>query len=329
MGGLWRKIPMTYGLMWIGSLALAGIPPFAGYFSKDIVLEAAWADHTWFGHYAYWMGIAAAFMTAFYSWRLLIMTFHGESRASKKVIDHAHESPAVMLGPLVVLAAGALFAGMIFYQGFVGSASHGDGHSVEHAVEQVVEEHSEDHKIVIAEDHAEEVKGEAHTVEEEAPAAHLPMSKEVFWGDAIRVRAENDTVEAAHNVPFWVKKLPLVVALLGIALAYLFYLSKPGLPERFKAIFTVPYMLFFNKWFFDEIYDRLFTQTAFKLGNFFWVSGDQNMIDRFGPDGSVKATQKLAGMFSRFQTGFVFQYAFVMMIAVIGILSWFVFRSGM
>ncbi len=127
MGGIWKKIPVTYALMWIGSLALVGIFPFSGYFSKDIVLEAAWADHTWFGHYAFWMGIAAAFMTAFYSWRLIIMTFHGAPRASKKVMSHIHESPGVMLGPLMVLAVGAMFAGFVFYEPFVGDSGSAHG----------------------------------------------------------------------------------------------------------------------------------------------------------------------------------------------------------
>ena len=315
MGGIWRKIPITYGLMWIGSLALAGIPFFSGYYSKDIVLEAAWADQTWFGHYAYWMGISAALMTAFYSWRLLIMTFHGQPRASEKVMSHVHESPAVMLGPLVVLAAGALFAGMVFYQGFVGSAHHGEDHSVEH----VVDAHDEEDA------HKDSKHAEEEHVEEEH---HEALSKEVFWGDSIRVRGENDTVEAAHNVPFWVKKMPLAAGLLGIALAYLFYIRKPGLPEKIKSIFSALYKLFFNKWFFDEIYDLVFTRTAFKRGRVFWLAGDQNTIDRFGPDGSAKTTQKLAGLVSRFQSGFIYQYAFVMMIAVIAIMSWFVFKGG-
>ncbi|MDZ7714053.1 MAG: NADH-quinone oxidoreductase subunit L [Rhodovibrio sp.] len=122
MGGIWRTIPYTYAMMWIGSLALAGLPPFAGFFSKDIVLEAAWAAPGGAGQFAFWMGILAAFMTAFYSWRLLFMTFHGESRAPKKVLDHAHESPWVMLGPLVVLSVGAVLAGWVGYEAFVGDS---------------------------------------------------------------------------------------------------------------------------------------------------------------------------------------------------------------
>lgn len=320
MGGIWKKIPVTYGLMWVGSLALAGIPPFAGYFSKDIVLEAAWADHTWFGHTAYWLGIAAAFMTAFYTWRLLIMTFHGTPRASEKVMSHVHESPAVMLGPLVVLATGALFAGLVFYQGFVGSAHHGEGHGV--VAEHADEGHGDAHAVAEP-DHADEIGHDG-----EAVAHHEPMSKERFWGGSLKVLGENDTVEAAHGVPFWVKKLPLLMGLLGIGLAYLAYLLRPGIPEKIKTMFAAPYTLFFNKWFFDEIYHALFVKPAFKLGQVFWTAGDQNVIDRLGPDGSAKAVRKLAGVLSRFQSGYVFQYAFVMMIAVIGIVSWFVFKSG-
>jgi NADH-quinone oxidoreductase subunit L len=115
MGGVWKKMPVTYAYMWIGSLALAGIPLFAGYYSKDMILEAAFAAHTPFGTFAFWMGIVAAFMTAFYSWRLLLLTFHGTPRSSKKVFDHAHESPAIMNAPLLLLAVGAVVAGALGY----------------------------------------------------------------------------------------------------------------------------------------------------------------------------------------------------------------------
>ncbi len=123
MGGIWKLIPVTYALMWIGNLALAGIPPFAGYFSKDIVLEAAWASHTGVGNYAFWLGLMAAMLTAFYSWRLLFMTFHGAPRADEKVMAHVHESPKVMLIPLLVLATGAVLAGLVGYNSFVGEGA--------------------------------------------------------------------------------------------------------------------------------------------------------------------------------------------------------------
>ena len=120
MGGIYKKIPYTYAFMWIGSLALVGLPVFAGYYSKDMILEAAYASHTPLGEMAFWFGMMAAVMTAFYSWRLLIMTFHGKPRASKKVMDHVHESPAIMNAPLIVLALGAIFSGMWGYEYFVG-----------------------------------------------------------------------------------------------------------------------------------------------------------------------------------------------------------------
>ncbi|MBU6234781.1 MAG: NADH-quinone oxidoreductase subunit L [Alphaproteobacteria bacterium] len=120
MGGIWKEIPITYAMMWIGSLALAGIPFFAGYYSKDMILETAFGAHSGVGMFAFWIGIAAAFMTAFYSWRLIIMTFHGKPRADHHTMEHVHESPFIMLLPLFVLAAGALFAGYLFYPYFVG-----------------------------------------------------------------------------------------------------------------------------------------------------------------------------------------------------------------
>jgi NADH-quinone oxidoreductase subunit L len=308
MGGIYKKIPFTYVLMWIGSLALAGIPPFAGFYSKDIVLEAAYADHSWVGQFAFWMGIAAAFMTAFYTWRLLFMTFHGKPRASQETMDHIHESPPVMLLPLIVLAIGAIFAGMLFYKPFVGSLEGG-------------------HEEVIAHDVVEEEDVEAPVVDLEEK--HEIWNRHAFWGNAIEVREANDTLEAAHHVPEWVKFLPLVMGVLGIGLAWVFYVLQPDLPERVKQSFRPLHTLFFNKWFFDELYDRLFVRTAVLLGLLFWKRGDQNFIDRFGPDGSAHASQKIAGLLSRFQSGFVYQYAFVMMMALIGLISWFFFKGAL
>jgi NADH-quinone oxidoreductase subunit L len=176
MGGIWRKVPWTYAVMWIGSLALAGIPYFSGYFSKDTILEAAWAADTAVGHYAYWMGLFAAFLTAFYSWRLLIMTFHGESRASHEVLHHVHESPKVMLAPLIFLALGAIFAGGIAEEFFVG--------------------------------------GERGS----------------FWGSSLLVLSDHDPLEAIHHIPAIISLLPLVAAVSGIGVAYVFYMYRPHWP---------------------------------------------------------------------------------------------------
>lgn len=266
MGGIWKKIPITYAMMWIGSLALAGVPFFAGYYSKDMILESAFADHSWFGNFAFWMGIAAAIMTAFYSARLLFMTFHGKPRASKKVMDHIHESPAVMLVPLFVLASGAILAGYVFYEKFVGH-----------------------HQL---------------------------------WGDSIFVLPENDTVTAAHHVPYWVKKLPIAMGVIGLLMGWLLYNRFTSLPDKLSNAFKPLHALFFKKWYFDELYDAAFVKPASKLGTLFWAS-DRNLVDGLGPDGVAKRSLGVAGLLSRFQSGYVFQYAFVMMIGLIGIISWF------
>lgn len=278
MGGLWRKIPITYGLMWIGSLALAGIGIYgvfgmAGFYSKDMILEAAWASHAKFGHMAYWFGIVTAFLTAFYSWRLLLLTFHGQSRADHHTQEHVHESPAVMLLPLVPLALGSFIAGIGGYEWFVG-------------------------------------EGRAE-----------------FWRSALLVLAENDSVEHAHHVAMWVKLLPLVAALSGILLSYVFYLWVPGLPAKIVAAAGGLYRLLFNKYYFDELYDLLFVRPASVLGRFFWQSGDERFIDRFGPNGIAFVAQKVAVRAAALQSGYLYHYAFAMVTGVAALITWYWFKG--
>lgn len=272
MGGIWKKIPVTYTLMWIGSLALAGIIPFAGYYSKDMVLEAAWASGSDIGQFAYWIGIAAALLTAFYSWRLIIMTFHGKPRADHHTMEHVHESPAVMLVPLFVLATGALFAGYVFYDNFVGH----------------------------------------HMAE--------------FWGQSIFILEENNSVEKAHHVAAWVKYLPLGIGALGILFGYIAYLFVPAIPGKVVGIFKPVHTLFYRKWFFDEIYNVLFVKTSFALGRFFWTKGDQGTIDAYGPNGLASLSRRFGSGLSKFQSGYVFQYAFVMIIGIFVLITWFAYK---
>jgi NADH-quinone oxidoreductase subunit L len=271
MGGIYNKIWVTYILMWIGSLALAGIPFFAGFYSKDIVLEAAFGAHTGVGQYAFWLGIVAAVLTAFYSWRLLIMTFHGESRADEKTLAHVHESPKVMLIPLLVLAAGAIFSGYLGYSYFVGD------------------------------------------------------SMKDFWGASIYVLPGTDPIEAAHHVPTWVKVLPIVVAVVGILAAYYAYMIKPDLPGRIAARFSGTYKFLLNKWYFDELYDFLFVRPSHRLGRNLWKDGDGAVIDGLGPDGVAGAARYLAKRVASIQSGYVYHYAFAMLIGVAGIVTWYLF----
>ena len=268
-----------------------------------------------------------------------------------------------MVGPLMVLATGAILAGFVFYGGFVGSSAvhHGEGAphetaSAEEHTETASEEHKTGHKgdetlkEEIEQDIAEaavalseeierdekQIEKAGETVKEivkgmENADTHAKMinlwSKDYFWHDSIKVLPANDTVEAAHNVPFWVKKLPLVMGLLGIALAYLAYIVKPGMPAIIVRLFKPIYKLFFNKWFFDEIYHAVFVKNAFTLGRGFWIYGDKNTIDGIGPDGVAGFSKRFAGNLSRFQSGYVFQYAFVMMIALFSIMTWFVLKA--
>ncbi len=344
MGGIWKKIPITYAMMWIGSLALAGVFPFAGYYSKDIILESVWADHTWFGHFAYWMGITAALMTAFYSWRLLFLTFHGKPRASEKVMSHVHESPSVMILPLLVLAIGAILSGKFMYGGFVGSAvdHHGDDHhaaivaDVHPAAGDDAHEggHANDDAEAHATDdnHEEELekkaRGEDYHIDHGGKELVLVnvWSREFFWQESIFVLPENDTVEAAHSVPFWVKKLPSVAGVLGILLAFLIYIVKPGSSATIAKVFKPFHSLFFNKWWFDQVYNRLFVVTSVFMGRVFWKT-DKNIVDGVGPDGVSGLSCRLGVNFSKFQSGYVYQYAFVMIIALISIISWYVFKA--
>jgi NADH-quinone oxidoreductase subunit L len=271
MGGIWRLIPVTYVLMWIGSLALAGIPPFAGYFSKDIVLEAAYGAHTTAGTIAYWLGISAAFMTAFYSWRLLLMTFHGQPRADDSVMARVHESPMVMLVPISVLAVGAVLAGYVGYDLFVGERAAG------------------------------------------------------FWRSAILVLDSHHALENAHHSPVWVKLLPLVVALAGILLAVVMYVLAPGLPGRLAGRFRGLYQFLLNKWYVDELYDWLWVRPAFRLGRGFWKGGDSTLIDGVGPDGIAAAAVRIAAGAGRLQSGYIFHYAFAMLIGILILITWYLF----
>jgi NADH-quinone oxidoreductase subunit L len=334
MGGLWKHIPFTYAMMWIGSLALAGGPVFAGYYSKDMILESAFAAGTGLGTFAFVMGIMAAAMTAFYSWRLLFMTFHGKPRANETVMAHVHESPLVMTAPLAALAVGAVFSGMVAYDHFVGDrhpdfwgpsiAYNVQGAAVAGAAHGAADAAAlETHESAMADTGgaADDANGEAHG---EAAAAH---GDAVQGGAAQGGAAHGDVagqgvLERAHHLPEWIKKLPLVVTALGIALAWVFYIRTPAYPSALAERFPAVYRFLLNKWYFDELYDAVFVKPAFRLGRVLWRGGDQALIDGLGPDGMAAVTRTVAARLRRFQSGYVYHYAFLMIIGVVVFVSW-------
>jgi NADH-quinone oxidoreductase subunit L len=268
MGGLGRIIPVTCTVMWIGNLALAGIPPFAGSYSKDAIISATYASGTGIGVYAFICTLLAAFLTAFYSWRLLFMTFHGQSRADHHALQHAHESPWVMLGPLVVLALGAVFAGFLLDNWFIGA-------------------------------------GWEH-----------------FWNGSIFNGPQNKVIEDLEHVPAWVGIAPLVLALLGIVLAYMMYIANPLLPVRLAGSFSSIYRFLLNKWYFDELYDMIFVQPAIRLARLFWQVGDVTIIDGV-PNGLAELTTDGSRQIVKIQTGSLAVYAFVMLIGVVVLIGIF------
>jgi NADH-quinone oxidoreductase subunit L len=268
MGGLAPHIRKTWLMMVIGNLALTGFPLTAGYYSKDAIIESAFAGQSSF---AFTLLIIAAFCTSFYSWRLAFMTFNGKSRADAHTLEHVHESPNVMLVPLYVLALGALAAGFIFKDFFIGH--------------------------------------------EEA----------LFWGSAIYRAPENEIIHAIHEVPSWVSYSPFIVMVLGFCLAGWFYIMNTTLPQKLAAMHWPVYQFLLNKWYFDELYDFLFVRPAMWLGRFLWKKGDGMVIDGLGPDGvSARVVDVTRGVV-RLQTGFVYHYAFAMLIGVAAIVSWFTF----
>ena len=263
MGGLYKALPYTCIGMWIGSLALAGLPPFAGFFSKDIILEAAWGAHSSIGYIAYILGLLAALLTAFYSWKILFMVFHGKPRGD---ISKARESPLSILFPIGVLSLGAVLSGWLG--------------------KPIIDTHHD------------------------------------FWNEAILVLQNHNALENAHYVPIFIKISPIIVALIGIFLAWYFYIRKTNVPILLINKFSFLYKCSLNKFWFDEIYEFLFCAPLKKLGNIFWQKGDVGFIDKFGPDGIALMCKKLATKIKIIQTGYIYHYAFSMLIGLFLLFTW-------
>jgi NADH-quinone oxidoreductase subunit L len=300
MGGLWRKIPFTFAMMTIGTLALTGFPFTAGYFSKDAIIEAAFASERSGAFYGYVLTTVAAGLTSFYSWRLVFLTFFGAPRwaaaGHETGHDHAaqdheshdhqthddgahghhghaldpHEAPLPMLIPLGVLAVGALFAGVVFSHDFIG---------------------------------------------EGGPE---------FWKSALYLSPGNHILEAREEIPELAKLLPTLLMVVGFLVALLFYQLVPSLPHRLAQAVRPLYEFLLNKWYFDELYDAIFVRPAFWLGRLFWKGGDGAIIDRLGPDGVAARVVDVTGRVVKLQSGYIYHYAFAMLVGLAAVITWYV-----
>jgi NADH-quinone oxidoreductase subunit L len=302
-GALRKEIPITFWAMMIGTLAitgvgLVGVAGFAGFWSKDAVLEAAFASGP-YGQMAFFVGIFAALLTSFYSWRLIFLTFFGEARwAASEHIQHAvhgddhhhddhahgdhhnapatgtagyhpHESPWTMLVPLAVLSLGALAAGQAFHHAFL---------DAEHGAE--------------------------------------------FWAGSIAWDAH--LMHAMHEVPKWVKWAPFAVMALGLYLAWNSYIRNPAIPAAFVARYRDLHAFLLNKWYFDELYNLIFVRPSLALGRLFWKAGDEGTIDRFGPNGLAALVAGGSRLAVRFQSGYLYSYAFVMLLGLAALATWMI-----
>ncbi|WP_412563419.1 NADH-quinone oxidoreductase subunit L [Thalassobius sp. MITS945101] len=314
-GGLRKKLPVTYWAMMIGTLAITGVGiplsgwiGFAGFASKDAVIESAYVGSA--GGYAFWMLVIAALFTSFYSWRLMFLTFFGEQRGNKQTHDHAHESPTVMLIPLGVLALGAMFAGMIWYGSFFGKTNE-------------VVKYFGGHYTAPAEELVKEV------AEANPKASKLKYVMDGAPGEAaIYMAPENTVLHEAHYVPTWVKLSPFVAMVIGLLVALWFYIWNPSMPARVAEANRPLYLFLLNKWYFDEIYDFLFVKPAQALGRFLWKRGDGNVIDGFLNGvamGIVPFFTRLAG---KAQSGYIFTYAFAMVLGIVALITWMTLSGG-
>ena len=301
MGGLRKKIPITYAMMMIGTLALTGVGipgtnfGFAGFFSKDSIIESAYAVGGNIGSFAFWLLVIAALFTSFYSWRLVHLTFHGTPREAAhghddhahddhthddhghhgSAYDNAHESPNVMLVPLYVLAVGAVLAGAVFYGMFF--------HDVEHI--------------------------------------------EHFFSGAIFV--DHEIIEAAHHVPTWVKWSATVSMIIGFVAAWYMYIRRPDIPGKLAAANPGLYQFLLNKWYFDELYDRIFVRPALWIGRAIWHGFDDWLVDGKIAEGLGRRVQSVTSWVVKLQSGYLYHYAFAMLIGVAALLTWAITAGGL
>ncbi|MBL3703087.1 NADH-quinone oxidoreductase subunit L [Sulfitobacter sp. BDSS02] len=339
-GGLRKKIPYTFWAMMIGTLAITGVGiplthiGFAGFLSKDAIIESAWGGGS---SYGFWLLVVAACFTSFYSWRLIFLTFYGTPRGDKHTHDHAHESPMVMLIPLGVLSLGAIFSGMLWYSNFFGHADQiGKFYGIPMAAEAAA--HGDDHAVTDEAGHGEEateeVQGEDTALADaatddhgEAGEHHAQLGGEPGDG-ALYFGPDNHVLDNAHAAPIWVKVSPFIAMLLGLAVAYLFYIVNPELPRRLAENQRPLYLFLKNKWYFDEIYDAVFVRPVVGLGKVFWKRGDGSIIDGFLNGVALNVVPFFTRLAGRAQTGYIFTYAFWMVLGIAALVTWMSIGGG-
>ena len=269
MGGVWKKLPYTYTLMVNGTLALTGFPFLSGFYSKDAIIEFAYLRGNTAGYYAAGIGIFTAFLTSIYSWRLMFKTFHGNFNNKNIKIEETHESPLVMLIPLIFLSIGAIFAGFVFKELFIGS-----------------------------------------------------YGLNSFWQDSIFFLKPLST----EHPPLWFLISTPTLVIISIPISYYLFLKNKDLPEQFIKINKPLYQFLLNKWYFDELYDFIFVKPSKKLGMFLWKFFDLRIIDGFGPDGISALIKKFSVKANKFQSGFIYQYAFVMLLGFSALLTYLIVK---
>ncbi|MDQ1899219.1 NADH-quinone oxidoreductase subunit L [Paracoccus sp. WLY502] len=374
-GGLRKKVPYTFAAMLIGTLAITGVGiplthiGFAGFLSKDAVIESAYASGV---SYAFWLLVIAALMTSFYSWRLMFLTFWGAPRP-QKVWDaeikteeevqpvpaahghghgghghdnhgyydplhahhHAHESPPVMTVPLAVLALGSIFAGMIWYGSFFGDDVQRFFGLPEAAHEQAEGGHGEALDGAVAEaPHGEPAGAATHAAagaasdpaEETAADGHEALAE--YEQGAIFMRSDNHVMHDAHYVPTWVKLSPFVAMLIGLGLSWLMYIRFPNAPAKLAAQQPALYQFLLNKWYFDEIYHFVFVRPALWIGRKLWTGGDGAVIDGAINGVAMGIIPRLTRFAGRVQSGYLFHYAFAMVLGIVGLLIWVMMRGA-
>ena len=268
MGGVWKKLPYTWALMIIGTLALTGFPLLSGFYSKDAIIEFAYLKGTNLGYLAATFGILTAFLTAVYSWRLIFKTFHGNFNNSKLKIDSLHESPLVMLLPLIVLSLGAIFSGILFKNLFINQEIN-------------------------------------------------------FWKESIMFLIPLST----NHPPQWIILITPVIVTISIPISYYLFIKNNNICNWLANENKPIYKFLINKWYFDEFYDYIFVKPIKKIGIFFWKKIDVNTIDRFGPDGISSLIKFFSNKVVKFQSGFIYQYAFIMLLGFSALLTYLIINQ--